>query len=159
VQRAYNPGGVTLRFDTGLPDTFGAETLWDYEVFARATLAPGLKLSANAFFYDQRNAQRAQPISIRAPNGQVVTFADLFNIPKARTYGTEAEVDWRVNERLKARVGVGVLDTKILRADPANLAFDGKDFGRAPRFSASAAIEWRPHERLPHSAQANRNSG
>lgn len=159
VQRAYNPGGVTLRFDTGQPDTFGAETLWDYEVFARASFAPGLKLSANAFHYDQRDVQRAQPISIRAPNGQSVTFADLFNIPKARTYGAEAEVDWRMSDRFKVRLGIGVLDTKIRKADPANLAFDGKDFGRAPRFSASAAIEWHPISRFRLSAQAKRNSG
>lgn len=158
VQRAYNPGGVTLRFDTGLPDTFGAETLWDYEVFARAAVRPGLKLSTNLFYYDQRGAQRAQPISIRAPNGQIVTFADLFNIPKARTYGAEAEMDWRVSERLKVRAGIGILDTKILKAEASNELFAGKDFGRAPHFSASAGVEWRPVDRLNLSAQAKRNS-
>ena len=34
AQRAFNPGGTTLRFDTGRPDNFEAETLWDYEAFA-----------------------------------------------------------------------------------------------------------------------------
>ena len=158
IQRAYNPGGVTLRFDTGLPDPFGAETLWDYEAFARATLRPGLKLSTNLFYYAQRDAQRAQPIAIPAPNGQIVTFADLFNIPKARTYGLEAELDWSISERFKVRAGVGLLDTKILEAEPANAAFEGKDFGRAPHFSGSAGVEWRPFNRLRLSAQAKHNS-
>jgi iron complex outermembrane recepter protein len=159
VQRAYNPGGVTLRFDNGLPDPFDAESLWDYELFARGSVRPGLKFSANAFYYDQRDAQRAQPISIRAPNGQTVTFADLFNIPKARTYGLEADLDWHISYRFKVRAGVGLLDTKILKAEPANAAFEGKDFGRAPRFSGSAAVEWRPVDQLRLSAQAKRNSG
>ena len=159
VQRAYNPGGVTLRFDTGMPDPFGAETLWDYEAFARITVRPGLKLAANFFYYDQRNAQRAQPIAIKAPNGQIVTFADLFNIPRSRSYGLETEVDWRFSERFKARLGLGLLDTKITKTEPANAGFEGKEFGRAPHFSGSAAIEWRPLDQLRLSAQAKRNSG
>ena len=37
IQKAYNPGGTTLRFDTGKPETFGAESLWNYELFIRAS--------------------------------------------------------------------------------------------------------------------------
>ena len=160
VQRAYNPGGVTLRFDTGAPDPFGAESLWDYELFARGRLAGGaIGYSANLFYYDIRNAQRAQPIAVVAPNGQIVTFANLFNMPKARTYGLEAEVEWRPTSRFSLGLGLGLLDTKIIRADPANAAFEGKDFGRAPRFSASAAIVWQPLDPLRFSVQARRNSG
>jgi outer membrane receptor protein involved in Fe transport len=158
IQRAYNPGGVTLRFDTGQPDFLGAETLWDYEIFARAAVRPGLSLETNLFYYDQRDAQRAQPISIPAPNGQIVTFADLFNIPRARTYGLEASADWRASDRFRARIGVGLLDTKIIKAEPANAGFEGKEFGRAPRFSGTASVEWRPIDPLRISAQARRNS-
>jgi outer membrane receptor protein involved in Fe transport len=158
IQRAYNPGGVTLRFDTGQPDFLGAETLWDYEIFARAAVRPGLSVETNLFYYDQRDAQRAQPISIPAPNGQIVTFADLFNIPRARTYGLEASADWRASERFRARIGVGLLDTRIIKVEPANAGFEGKEFGRAPRFSGTASIEWRPIDPLRISAQARRNS-
>lgn len=159
VQRAYNPGGVTLRFDTGQPDLIGAETLWDYEIFARARLHRGLSLEANLFYYDHRDAQRAHPISIPAPNGQLVTFADLFNVTKARTYGLEASADWRAGDRFRARVGVGLLDTKITKAEAGKVDFEGKEFGRAPRFSGTASIEWRPFGQLRLSAQARRNSG
>ena len=41
IQRAYNPGGTTLNLDTGEQDDFGAETLWNYEVFARTSFAGG----------------------------------------------------------------------------------------------------------------------
>ena len=30
MQKAYNPGGTTLRFDIARPDNFEAETLWDH---------------------------------------------------------------------------------------------------------------------------------
>jgi outer membrane receptor protein involved in Fe transport len=159
VQRAYNPGGVTLRFDTGEPDPFGAESLWDFELFARGRAAGGtVRYSANLFYYDIRNAQRAQPIAIVAPNGRTVTFADLFNVPRARTFGLETELEWRPSERLSARLGIGLLDTKITRVDPANAAIDGNAFGRAPRFSVSAALGWQPIANLHLNVQARRNS-
>ena len=159
VQRAYNPGGTTLRFDTGEADNFEAEKLWDYELFARASLlGDALKLTANLFYYDQRDAQRAQPIAIVAPTGAVVTFADLFNVPKARSYGLETSVDWRVSRRFSARASLGLLRTRIVDAGAAS-AFDGKQFQRSPRLSASAAIDWRPLERLRLSAQLRHNSG
>ncbi len=60
VQKAYNPGGTTLRFDIARPDNFEAETLWDTELFARARLGRGLNASANVFYYAMKNAQRAK---------------------------------------------------------------------------------------------------
>jgi outer membrane receptor protein involved in Fe transport len=160
VQRAYNPGGTTLRFDTGAADDFGAERLWDYELFARAELPGGkLRLSANLFYYDQRNAQRAQPIFIVAPSGNTVTFANLFNVPKARSYGGEVGVDWKASSRLSLRCGVGLLRTTIVRPGDEGTAFAGNQFQRSPKFSASAAVDWRPVERLQVSAQLHHNSG
>ena len=100
VQRAYNPGGTTLRFDIARPDEFEAERLWDYELFLRAKLAPGITAAANVLYYDMQNAQRLKAISIRTPLGLRVGFADLFNAPKARSYGAEAELSWRVSQPL-----------------------------------------------------------
>lgn len=153
VQRAYNPGGTTLRFDTGAPDNFDAETLWDYELFARATTPDGrLTASANLFYYDMRDAQRSRGIRIVAPNGLNVGFADLFNVPKARSYGLEAGIDWRLSERLSARVALGLLDTRIVSVSPDNAGFKGKNFQRAPRFSGSGSVDWRPTDSLRLSA-------
>ncbi len=158
VQRAYNPGGTSLRFDTGQPDNFEAETLWDYELFARASLAGGsLKASANLFYYDMRDAQRAEPIIIRAPSGSPITFADLFNIPKARSSGLEALVEWTVSDRLSVRAGIGLLRTRITHS-PDHPLFEDKQFQRAPRFSASASLSWRPVNKLLVSGQLRHNS-
>lgn len=159
IQRAFNPGGTSLRFDTGAPDEFEAETLWDFELFGRAVLAGGaVSASANLFYYDMHDAQRTQPIAIVAPTGSLVTFAELFNVPKARSYGFEASVEWRASRRLSARAAVGLLRTKITRTDASHLKLLGNEFQRAPHFSGSASVDWRPIDRLRLSAQVRRNS-
>jgi outer membrane receptor protein involved in Fe transport len=85
VQKAYNPGGVTLRFDTGAPDPFDAETLWDYELFARVSSASGrLSARANLFYYDIENAQRARSIVITAPTDRSLP------LPTCSTYQRHA---------------------------------------------------------------------
>ena len=158
VQKAYNPGGTTLRFDTGLGDEFGAERLWDYELFARARLGSGLSATANLFHYSMRNAQRDEPIFIFAPNGFQVTFANLFNVPRARSSGAELEVEWRANRRLAARASLGLLATRITDAGAEQPEFQDKQFDRSPHLSASAAIDWQATGRLRLSAQARHHS-
>jgi outer membrane receptor protein involved in Fe transport len=159
VQRAYNPGGTTIRFDTGAPDNFDAETLWDYELFARAGRPGGrLTATANLFYYDMRDSQRAEPIRILTPSGIPVGFADLFNVPRARSYGLEAGVEWRAGNRFSARLALGLLDTRITDAGQVNTLFQDKQFARAPHLSGSAAVDWQPMDRLRLAAQLRHHS-
>lgn len=154
VEKAYNPGGTTLRFDTGQRDDFAAERLWDSELFARASLAGGrIAVSANAFYYRMRNAQRLKDIQLPGPGGFDVGFADLFNVPKARSYGAEAEIQWRKNSRFSATAGIGLLSTKVLDAGPDYPQLQGRSFDRSPHLSASASVNWIPVPRLNLSAQ------
>ena len=153
VQKAYNPGGTTLRFDIAQPDEFKAERLWDYELFARAQLTGGLRASANLFYYDMHDAQRLKSIIVPAPGGLPVGFGDLFNAPKARSYGAEGEIAWRPDERLSARLSVGLLRTKLIDAGPDYPDFDGNAFARAPHLSVAAAVDWTATPRLRLSAQ------
>jgi iron complex outermembrane receptor protein len=159
VQKAYNPGGTTVRVDTSQVNNFKAETLWDYEVFARAELLDGrASARANLFYYDMRNAQRSDPILIFTPSGRVVGFANLFNVPKARTYGAEGQLDWRVSGTLSVKGAVGFLGTKFVKTDSESADFHGNEFDRAPHFTGSAAVEWRPTDRLRLSAQLRHHS-
>ena len=155
VQRAYNPGGVTLRGDIGQADPYLAETLWDYELFGRASFAEGrLQVSTNLFFYDMRDAQRAQPYVVLG-----VGFADLFNVPKARSYGAEAQIKWRPEDRFTATAGVGLLRTKFVKTGADYAGFQGNEFQRAPHLTAAASVDWRPVDRLLLSAQAQYSGG
>ncbi len=159
AQRAYNPGGTTLRLDTGEPDNFDAEYLWDYEAFVRARLAGGrANLSANFFYYDMRDAQRAKGIVVMAPGGFPVGFADLFNTRKAYSYGAEAELDWRANDRLSTSFSLGLLNTELVDAGSGYVEFSGNEFCRSPHVSAAMAVDWQATPKLRFSAQGRYHS-
>lgn len=159
VQRAYNPGGTTIRVDTVRPDNFQAETLWDYEIFARAELAGGhATVTANLFYYDMRNAQRARNIIVFTPSGRPAGFANLFNVPKARSYGAEGQLNWRASSALSANLAVGFLGSKIVGTDFESAELEGNEFDRSPHFTGAAAIDWAPTERLRISAQLRHHS-
>jgi iron complex outermembrane recepter protein len=159
VQKAYNPGGTTIRVDTASRDDFRAETLWDYEIFARAEFAGGRATAeANVFYYDMRDAQRSEGIIVRTPSGLPAGFANLFNVPKARSYGAEGQLNWRFDKSLSAKVAVGLLGTKFIRSDTESAAFEGNEFDRAPHLTGSLAIDWKPTDRARISAQVRHHS-
>ncbi len=105
-QRAFNPGGITLNFDTGQQDDFGAETLWNYEIFSRASFAGGRgTLRANLFYNDISDAQRALRRAYAVPGGATAFWAEINNVPAAESHGLEVELGWFVgNEIRRARV-------------------------------------------------------
>ena len=160
VQRAYNPGGLTIIPLTLQADEFDAETLWNYEVFARAGFAGGrAMLSANLFYSDIADAQRPRSFVFAPPVGAPLTVTEIVNAPSAESRGAELDMRWRVTGRLSVSVGAALLDTKTRRTlfpgDPSL----GKKFQRAPGFSAAAGVDWQPIDGLRLSAQARTNSG
>ncbi|MBX7483328.1 TonB-dependent receptor [Qipengyuania qiaonensis] len=160
VQRAYNPGGTTISFETGQQDTFGKETLWNYEAFLKAALLDGrLRLGLNSFYADFDNAQRPQTFVTTRPDGSEVVSVEIDNAPEARTYGLEAEVDFSVTPRFRLGFGIGLLDTEITQTlDPTDPIL-GNEFERAPKFSAAASVNWEPLDRLNLNAQIRHNAG
>jgi outer membrane receptor protein involved in Fe transport len=154
VQRAYNPGGTTLRLDTGRNENFDPETLWDYELFARGRFAGGaLVVAGNLFYMAMRDNQRFRTFLVPFPGGSPILLAQLFNVPRARSYGAELTVDWRASQRLSARAAVGLLETKITRTDAESAVFQGSEFARSPGLTVSGEIDWRPIDPLRLSAQ------
>ncbi|HEX2793950.1 MAG TPA: TonB-dependent receptor [Croceicoccus sp.] len=160
VQRAYNPGGVTISFRRGDTDTFEPESLWNYEGFVRIASADGrTRLSANVFYNDIRNAQRPQTFLLPLPGGGETEVVEFANAPAARIYGLEAELDWRPDDALDLRLAAGLLDTKVTRALNPEDPTLGRDFERSPGFSAAGSVAWRPAEGLQLSSQVRHQSG
>jgi outer membrane receptor protein involved in Fe transport len=154
LQKAYNPGGTTIRIDTAQPDTFAAESLWDTELFVRGSVDGGrLLLSGNAFNYAMRNAQRAESIFVTTPTGRKAGFANLFNVPRAFSRGVEAEADWRPNERVTIRGSVGFLATRITDTDAESAIYQDHQFDRSPHLTAALAVDWRSSSAFRLSAQ------
>ncbi len=160
LQRAFNPGGMTGNFDTGEQAEFGAETLWNYELFSRASLADGrVALSVNLFRSDFSNAQRARVRAYTVPGGATAFWAEISNSPEARSYGAEAEIQWRASDQWSLHAGLGLLQTRITStSNPADPIRD-KAFQRSPALTAAASIDWRPNPRWLVSAQGRGHSG
>ena len=160
AQRAFNPGGTSISLARRAADEFEAETLWNYEVFVRAKMLDGrATLSANAFYADIENAQRPQLVDVTLPNGTRTQAIEFANAPAARTYGLETELHWKVLRNLAVRMGLGLLETKVVRTVDPDDATLGKSFQRAPGLSASGSVEWWPVERLQLNAQIRHHSG
>lgn len=159
VQRAFNPGGVTIDLNTGNEDTFDAETLWNYEVFARARLADGrFGLGANLFYNDIKGAQRLQRRAVIFSDGREALVTELDNALAAESYGAELELDWRARPPLSIRAAIGLLKTRIVRTLVPSDPTRGKAFQRAPEFTAAVAVDWQPVKPLRISAQIRHNS-
>lgn len=160
VQRAYNPGGTTLDLRTGGGDRFAAESLWNYELFARGVLAGGrLTISSNLFINDITNAQRPQVQAIADPDGSTELALEIGNAPRARSSGLELGVSWRPRPGLAITAGLGLLDTKILETMEGADPILGKEFQRAPAFTGSLGVEWQASGRLGASAQLRHHGG
>src|SRR5213075_1065948 len=92
VQRAYNPGGVTLDPAHRAQLEFKPEYLWDYEAFTRASLFGGrVRIVGNLFYNAMRDAQREHDFDFNSPGGQV-GLLQILSEPRARSYGAELEL-------------------------------------------------------------------
>jgi outer membrane receptor protein involved in Fe transport len=159
VQRAYNPGGATLDFDTGGLDAFEAEHLWDYEAFVKGGL-PGGKvwIQANLFYNDISDAQRGVAVPITRPDGRRDFLFKFNNVPKASTHGAELELNWSASRALTLSGGIGLLRTMMASNRNNDGDLIGAQFARSPRLTASAAADWLATQRLRLSAQARYHS-
>ena len=90
----YNSGA-----SVGIPLTYRPDSLWNYEVGAKAIFLDGKgSLNTSLYYMDWRNIQ----ISFRNPNGQVY----ITNAGNARSYGIESELHlqptpaWEINGAL-----------------------------------------------------------
>jgi len=159
VQRAYNPGGVTLDPAHRKQLEFDPEYVWDFEAFTRASLFGGrVSLNGNLFYNAIRDAQRELDFDLNSPGGRV-GLLQIVSEPRARSYGAEVEATARPADNLTVKASLGLLNTRITRTVAPNDPFLGKEFGHAPKFTAVAAVDWALVPSLRLSAQARHTSG
>jgi outer membrane receptor protein involved in Fe transport len=159
VQRAYNPGGVTLDPGRHIIVQFAPEYLWDYESFVRAALLGGaLNLNGNLFYNDIKDAQRTLDVCFPTPTG-CVGLSGIANAPRAHSYGAELELGYKPAANLTLRGVGGFLRTKLTKTLLPTDEILGKEFAGAPRFTGTAGVDWAPVRSVSLSAQVRHSSG
>lgn len=133
VSRGYNPGGVSLNLTTRNWAYFKEETIWNYELFTRASLLDGrLLLNGNLFFMDFKDAQYNIPVVVSPGVAQSYTI----NAEKAHAYGMELDLDYRLRDDLRLKASAGVLRTRIDEMS-GNTGYEHNEFARSPGYTLS----------------------
>lgn len=144
ISKGYNPGGVSLDFVSSKEwEDYDAETVWNYELFTRASLMEDrLFLSGNLFYMEYDNAQHSITQTV---NG--TTYIHTINADKSDAYGLELAADFRATEALTLRASLGLLSTEITKFSDA-AAYEGNEFSRSPGKMLSLAVGWDVTDKL-----------
>jgi Outer membrane receptor proteins, mostly Fe transport len=118
------------------------------------TASSNLTFNAAGFYYDYKDTQVTAVIS--GQNGTV--FSALFNVPKARIYGAEADATVRLNENFDIRLAAAYTNSRYVEFNnapgwvllPGALTFanvivdaSGKSMVRAPKYTVSSTLNYR----------------
>lgn len=140
VSKGYLPGGTGLNFSGKRYYDFDAEEAWNYELFTRTKfLEDRLSLTANLFYTDFKNSQRAVTDYVNGrPFGSIIVNSD-----KAETYGLELGAEYQALDNLLLHGGLGLLHTETSRfGDTRGNVFEGKDFAKAPGYMFNLGADW-----------------
>lgn len=129
VGRGYNGGSAGFTFAPPFESyTFDEEYVWNYEAFARASLAGGkLALTGNVFYSDYEDMQLPFALS------ELSTV--IRNADEAETYGVELGVRWKPVRALEVFGEVGLLETKVTSYPGSGI--EGNELPRSPATTAS----------------------
>lgn len=137
ISRGYRAPSFNAQafFQPSEVNTAHAEQVTSYEIGSKNRLL-GRRLTLNlaGFYYSYSNQQFI--------NLDPATAAQtLLNIAKSRIFGGEAEINLRINSRITARAGLGVLSTEVLQGSVSGVDVAGKHLANAPGFTANFGPE------------------
>jgi iron complex outermembrane recepter protein len=133
--RGYNGGGAGVTFAEPFETyTFDPEYVWNYEAFARTTLADGkLMLTGNLFLSEYTDIQL--PFNLSALS-TVIRNAD-----EAQTYGAELSATWQASPDLQLSSGLGLLESEI-KSYPGS-GVEGNSLAFSPAYTADLGALYR----------------
>jgi iron complex outermembrane receptor protein len=110
------------------------ETVTDYEAGIKSNLIPGrLRVNGSIYLYDFRDYQTSQVV----PDAGILAIS---NLPKARMFGAELEIEAVPVDDLHLNLGAGVADTSIKRSlDPTII---GNKLPFAQKFNINASMRY-----------------
>lgn len=138
ISRGYRGGGTAYAPTLGLTRDFTAEYAWDTEMFARWAVTPTLRLAAALF--QSRLTDQQVPSNVPGGFAGIDTLVD--NAAAARRSGLELETEWRVRPALTLTGTLSSVETEFRRLILNGVDRAGQNFPNAPRWIASAGVNY-----------------
>ena len=142
ASQGFRPGGVNQVI--GLPAALAAyssDSLWDYELGIKSTLARGIYLNLTGYRIDWQNIQ----VSGRT-SGTGSVFGLISNAGAARIWGSEAELSATLLPGLTLSANVGYTDARLSEDQVSTVVVAaGKTGDRlpyVPQWTAGASLEY-----------------
>ena len=143
--QGFRVGGVnkpTISAEIKLLPSYNSDSLWNYELGMKSTLADG-RVNFNAALY-----------SLRWSNMQVLTrdatgaFTFLTNAGKAKVDGVELELAAQLSSEFEVSLGMSYQSAKLTEdapdlGDPDSRALSGNRMPNVPKFQGSASATYR----------------
>lgn len=146
IRQGYSPGGGAIDWDTGEYYTYDEEKVWAYEIGSRTETADHkLMVGATLFLNDYKGFQT------------LVNYT-FMNIPKARTYGAELEVQYRPWKGLQIFGSAGLLHSEIRKMNSGYEYLEGEKLDNAPTFTGSLGFDQTFDNGIAFGASVNRVS-
>ncbi|WP_070971615.1 TonB-dependent receptor [Vibrio sonorensis] len=155
VRKGYNAGSMGYNEYKKSVFIYEQEEVWTYELSARSTLLDKkLGLTANLFYNDYENFQTAVKGDSGSHRDSYIT-----NIPEGKTYGTEVEAKYWMDNGLDLFAFVGLLKTEITEAPKGTKTdLQGKEFSYAPSLSAGLGFNQQFDSGMFFGARVNHTS-
>jgi outer membrane receptor protein involved in Fe transport len=138
IARGYRGGGTGYAPTLGLTRDFTAEYAWDTEVFARWAVTPALRVAAALF--QSRLTDQQVPSNVPGGFAGIDTLVD--NAAASRRSGLELETEWRVGPALTFTGAVSWVETEFRPLVLNGVDRAGQNFPNAPRWLASAGLNY-----------------
>lgn len=156
ASRGFNPGGVTLNFNTFGTSRFDEETVWNYELYARTRLLDDrLYLAAN-LFYSEFDGFQNSVVDGFTPTGDPQFV--IGNADEATTRGFELIADFEATDWLTLFGSLGLLDTEFERETAPGVS-ESFEFGQSPDVMGFIGADIRPFPGWTLSGQLRHTGG
>jgi outer membrane receptor protein involved in Fe transport len=145
LSRGYKGGGFNLGVVPDGRREFDSESMWNFEVGTRTSLAADRVLLGASVFYNLRQNQQVETSFQIDPNdpASFVFFTD--NAAEGETVGLEADVRWLPTDRLEFYANLGLLRARFNDFVTPQVDASGRDQAHAPRYTYSTGGIYR-HE-------------
>ncbi len=149
VSRGFKAGGFNV--DTNIPTNrieFDAESLWNFELGAKAfAFDKRLKIASSIFFMNRDNQQVETSFQDNPSDPLSFTFL-TDNAASGENYGMETEISFKLTDNWKIFSNFGLLYTKFNNFISGTRNLAGRDQAHAPNYSYALGSVYRGNNGL-----------